>query len=803
VKSKRLIILVISLLMLLFTLGCSKKSSEPDIHEEDPIVTEETQVIPSTTGDEIIEITDNTVVLPSDTELDMIQEGNIIVSAPTDAAPDGLLRKVIGYEEQDGQIVVITEHARLEDVFERLELKISRDLKTSEIRSTEYHIDGIELNPDHKNPVVFSYDIDEIFHITEQVSMNIDGNLSLQMGYDADASILPWPFGISYVMAEGYVGHSSNLQISVNGGFSIYDRIPVVTHIFYPITLVIGGIPISFTPKVVIYLEIDAEGQASLTTSVSSSSNFLAGLEYNKPTWSAYNEKSVNFDYTPPDLSSALHARVGAGPQFELNFYGIAGPFVNCMGYMDIAANVDNDPWWVLLGGFNIDAGVKFEALGYVADYTLHDIIEHNSIIAEAEQRLVSTPTFSPAGGTYTSTQNVALSCTTSGATIRYTTNGSEPTSSSTAYSSPINVSSTTTIKAKAFKDGWTPSATESATYTITPSGTVATPTFSPAGGTYSTTQNVSISTTTPNATIRYTTNGSEPTSTSTVYSSPISVSSTTTIKAKGFRDGWTPSATASATYTIGTTPPPADFVFVQGGTFHNGTSNVTLSSFYIDKYEVTQAGYQAVMGTNPSYFPNNPNRPVERVSWFNAIEYCNRRSIQEGLTPCYSYSSYGTNPDNWPAGWNTSDANHTNVSCNWSANGYRLPTEMEWMYAAKGGNQSQGYTYSGSNTIGDVAWYYYNSSSTTHTVGTKAANELGTFDMSGNVWEWVWDINGTYPSGNQTNPTGPVSGSYRVRRGGSWRTYAGNCTVSYRYGNGATFTYNYGIGFRVLRVSP
>ncbi|MFA5672690.1 MAG: hypothetical protein WC922_09635, partial [Synergistaceae bacterium] len=388
-KSKRLIILVISLLMLLFTLGCSKKSSEPDIHEEDPIVTEETQVIPSTTGDEIIEITDNTVVLPSDTNQSMIQEGNIIVSAPTDAAPDGLLRKVIGYEEQDGQIVVITEHARLEDVFERLELKISRDLKTSEIRSTEYHIDGIELNPDHKNPVVFSYDIDEIFHITEQVSMNIDGNLSLQMGYDADASILPWPFGISYVMAEGYVGHSSNLQISVNGGFSIYDRIPVVTHIFYPITLVIGGIPISFTPKVVIYLEIDAEGQASLTTSVSSSSNFLAGLEYNKPTWSAYNEKSVNFDYTPPDLSSALHARVGAGPQFELNFYGIAGPFVNCMGYMDIAANVDNDPWWVLLGGFNIDAGVKFEALGYVADYTLHDIIEHNSIIAEAEQRLV------------------------------------------------------------------------------------------------------------------------------------------------------------------------------------------------------------------------------------------------------------------------------------------------------------------------------------------------------------------------------------------------------------------------------
>ncbi|MFA5672680.1 MAG: SUMF1/EgtB/PvdO family nonheme iron enzyme [Synergistaceae bacterium] len=314
----------------------------------------------------------------------------------------------------------------------------------------------------------------------------------------------------------------------------------------------------------------------------------------------------------------------------------------------------------------------------------------------------------------------------------------------------------------------------------------------------------MSISTTTPNATIRYTTNGSEPTSTSTVYSSPISVSSTTTIKAKGFRDGWTPSATASATYTIGTTPPPADFVFVQGGTFHNGTSNVTLSSFHIGKYEVTQAEYQAVMGTNPSWFSGN-HRPVEQVSWLNAIEYCNRRSMQEGLTPCYSYGTYGTNPDGWPSGWNTSVSNHTNVSCNWTANGYRLPTEMEWMFAAKGGNQSQGYTYSGSNDLNAVGWYWDNwgtSEHSTHTVGALAANELGTFDMSGNVWEWVWDIYGNYPSGNQTDPTGPVSGSYRVVRGGSWYDFANVCTVSYRSSRDATSPGDY-IGFRVIRVSP
>lgn len=255
----------------------------------------------------------------------------------------------------------------------------------------------------------------------------------------------------------------------------------------------------------------------------------------------------------------------------------------------------------------------------------------------------------------------------------------------------------------------------------------------------------------------------------------------------------------------------PANFVLVSGGTFNNGTSNVTVSSFYMDKYELTQSGYQAVMGSNPSSFTSGAealNRPVEGVSWFNAIEYCNRRSMQEGLTPCYSYSSYGTDPSTWPAGWNGDYNNHTNVSCNWSADGYRLPTEMEWMFAAKGGTQSQGYTYSGSNTIGNVAWYKVNSYDVgsnhpdygTHTVGTKAANELGLYDMSGNVWEWVWDIYDNYPSGSQNDPTGAVSGVSRVRRGGSWNYYASNCAVSYRDYYYATISSS-NVGFRCVRL--
>lgn len=249
----------------------------------------------------------------------------------------------------------------------------------------------------------------------------------------------------------------------------------------------------------------------------------------------------------------------------------------------------------------------------------------------------------------------------------------------------------------------------------------------------------------------------------------------------------------------------PANFVYVQGGTFGSVESPITVSSYYIDRFELTQSEYQAVMGNNPaSGYGVGADYPVYYVTWFYAIEYCNRRSIIEGLAPCYSYDTYGTDPSNWPSGWNGDYNNRTNVSCNWTVNGYRLPTEAEWQFAAQGGNQTHNYTYSGSNDINAVAWYWVNGGYDyiAHTVGSFAANELGIFDMSGNVWEWNWDIYGSYPIGEQTNPHGATSGSYNVYRGGSWLDDASYCNVSYRN----MYFVNFGdrnIGFRLVRVSP
>lgn len=212
--------------------------------------------------------------------------------------------------------------------------------------------------------------------------------------------------------------------------------------------------------------------------------------------------------------------------------------------------------------------------------------------------------------------------------------------------------------------------------------------------------------------------------------------------------------------------------VFVEGGTFTMGatseqgkdaykdeypTHEVTLSDYYIGETEVTQALWKAVMGSNPSEFKGD-NLPVEQVSYNDVKEFITKLNQKTGKT-------------------------------------FRLPTEAEWEYAARGGKKSKGYKYSGSNNIDDVAWYYENSNNKTHPVKTKRPNELGIYDMSGNVWEWCSDNYGAYSSSSQTNPTGPSSGSPRVLRGGSWDGSAGGCRVSIRYCYAPSYR---GLGFRL-----
>lgn len=249
------------------------------------------------------------------------------------------------------------------------------------------------------------------------------------------------------------------------------------------------------------------------------------------------------------------------------------------------------------------------------------------------------------------------------------------------------------------------------------------------------------------------------------------------------------------------------EFVYIEGGTFTMGAPenkkqfnfdekehNVTVSSFWIGKYEVTQKQYTEITGSNPSVFKDN-NLPVESVNWYDAVEYCNKLSSRQGIKPYYKIDKKKHDPNNT----NTGETLKYTVSI-LGGYGFRIPTEAEWEYACRAGTTTQ--YYWGDNLDGDYCWYDNNSDKKTHPVGQKEPNAYGVYDMIGNVWEWCWDWYGfEYYSNSPTyNPPGADSGDSRVMRGGSWYNYGVTPGSAERLSVPASFGGNYQHGFRVVR---
>jgi formylglycine-generating enzyme required for sulfatase activity len=249
--------------------------------------------------------------------------------------------------------------------------------------------------------------------------------------------------------------------------------------------------------------------------------------------------------------------------------------------------------------------------------------------------------------------------------------------------------------------------------------------------------------------------------------------------------------------FTIVVDGSSGNMVWIQPGTFQMGSPEsepdrydyetqheVTLTGFYMGRYQVTQEQYQAVMGRNPSYFPtssggDNPaNRPVDSVSWYDVLVFCNKLSVNEGLTPAYRING-STDPVVWGTVPTSSNPTWDAVQIVEGSTGYRLPTEAQWEYACRAGTTT---AYSTGATISDsTGWYNSNSESRTHEVGLKPANAWGLYDMNGNVYDWCWDWFEIYTGDAQTDPTGAVSGNSRVVRGGSWYSNGSILRSAYR----------------------
>lgn len=418
----------------------------------------------------IVHMDEMNLVLLNSAPAQYYTPGNILVMAPCPQIPSGLIRKVVSFYFSGNLVYLETVTATLEEAFDQVQLSFSGDLKASDMVSFGPLVDGVTYVPDGKD---LSHTFDLSFEMTtdEGVKLAVTGEVKITLGYDMSITVSGpfWDTKLSYLKAGGHGSVNATIGLEIGGELSVDKKVELGVINFAPITVWAGPVPIVLLPSVTLALELEAGVGASVTTSVTDIVTFSAGIKYDEDAsaqWSPYGDAANSFSFNPPSLSTSLNASVAAGPQLELKLYGIAGPFIYTPLYVELEADVFATPWWTLKAGFKADAGVEVEVLGVGLEWGV-TVFDYPITLALATTDQVAQPSFSPGGANYAAAQNVTISCSTDGASIRYTTDGTTPTTSSLQYVNPFTLTESATVNARGFKDGYNASLTASAAYAI------------------------------------------------------------------------------------------------------------------------------------------------------------------------------------------------------------------------------------------------------------------------------------------------------------------------------------------------
>ena len=714
---RRVIIILICVILVGFMTTCSDNPTESD----DPIETIVSEFTIPINPDliPIIEYAEDSIELPYSPWLPEINFAAILVCSPCEKAPSGFLKRVTGVTRGPTSTTLEIEDVALEETFDQADFTTGDTLRTTDIKTTTYLTDGIEFIEDTRDPTRWSYQMNKDVALFPNVNMHVEGPISFTQSFGFMLKI-KFLCKLNKITFSTHTVESMDLDVTLTGDFETPGSITV-----WDTTLVNHKMnPITFYVYGV---------PVVFVPTISVGLNISAE---GKATISTSISQSV-------DINASVNYRRGRkGPDWYAS-----SDFTHTFDYTDPVVNFSTA---VQVGaGPSMDVMLYGKAGPYVG---LSGYLEF-----EADTQIVPWWVLS-AGIKMT----MGVKCKILGYGANWETD---------VFDYPEIL-------------------------THAPETQCLPPLFDPPGNTFFAGQYIELSCATSGSEIRYTFGGSEPTIYSDLYEGPIWVEEDTEIKAKAFKpdSDWIESHISTEFYDIRLFE--EDFIYVEGGNFEMGdhyndgeldekpVHEIWIDSFWIGKCEVTQSEYEALVGSNPAHDYGVSDEyheyPVYYVSWYDAADYCNLRSIAHGFDRCYNSQTY---------------------ECDFSADGFRLPTEAEWEYAARGGMYwADNYKYSGTtDNISDYVNFWQGGS---HEVGTKLPNQLGLFDMSGNVFEWSNDwYSATYfQISPVNNPKGPDSGDFRSARGGG-----ANATFS-RTANRwgwvlPTSDSNNDLGFRLCRV--